>query len=62
MSDGNVELTRRFVAAFNARDIQTMIVCFDPSIEYRSAFAAVGGAVYYGHDGLRRWHRDLEEA
>ena len=25
-------------------------------------FAAVGGGVYYGHDGMRRWHRDLQEA
>jgi hypothetical protein len=24
-------------------------------------FAAVG-AVYHGHDGMRRWHRDLQEA
>jgi len=22
----------------------------------------VGGGVYYGHDGMRRWHRDLEGA
>ena len=62
MSKRNVELTRRFVAAYNARDIEAFIAYFDPSIEYHSAFTAVGGAVYYGHDGLRRWHRDLQEA
>ena len=56
------EQDRRFVAAFNARDVESLIACFAPSIEYHSAFAAVGGAVYHGHDGLRRWHRDLAEA
>jgi hypothetical protein len=25
-------------------------------------FAAVGGAVYHGHDGVRNWIRDLEDA
>ena len=61
MSQENVELTRRFVAAFNARDIEAMIPYFDSSIEFHSTFAAVG-AVYHGHDGLRTWHRDIEEA
>jgi ketosteroid isomerase-like protein len=57
-----VELMRRFSEAFNARDIEAMIAYCDPSIVFYSVFAAVGGAVYDGHDGLRRWHRDLEEA
>ena len=62
MSERNVELTRRFVAAFNARDIETLIAYFDPSIEFHSAFAALSGGVYHRHDGMRRWHRDLQEA
>jgi ketosteroid isomerase-like protein len=62
MSERNVELPRRWMEAFNARDIEALIAYCDPSIELHSAFAAVGGAVYHGHDGLRRWHRDLQEA
>jgi ketosteroid isomerase-like protein len=62
MSRENVELYRRFNEAFNARDIETVIAYCDPSIELESAFAAVGGAVYHGHDGLRRWQRDFEDA
>jgi hypothetical protein len=62
MAEGDVELNRRFVEAFNTRDIEAVIVCFDPSIEFHSVFAAVGGAVYHRHDGMRRWYRDLEEA
>jgi hypothetical protein len=65
MSEGNVELARRSAAAFNARDIEAFIAYCDPSIELHSAlasaFEAVGGAVYHGHDGLRRWHRDADE-
>jgi ketosteroid isomerase-like protein len=62
MTERNVELTRRYIEAFNARDIEALITLFDPNIELHSAFAAVGGAIYHGHNGLRRWHRDLTEA
>ncbi len=39
-----------------------MVALCDPSIEVHSVFAAVSGAVYHGHDGVRRWLRDLEES
>src|SRR5436190_5279108 len=61
MSNQNVELLRRVLDAYNARDIEAFIAYCDPSIELHSAFAAVGGAVYHGLDGLRRWHRDFED-
>jgi SnoaL-like domain len=59
MSEQNVDLTRRFIEAFNARDIDGQVAYGDPSIELHSTFAAVGGAIYHGHDGMRSWHRDL---
>jgi ketosteroid isomerase-like protein len=62
MSAENVELMHHWMAAFNARDIEALIALCDPDIELYSAFAAVGGAIYHGHDGLRNWHRDLREA
>lgn len=61
MSEQNVELHRRLVEAFNARDIEAWIALCDPSIEFHTMMG-VGNAVYYGHDGMRSWHRDLEEA
>jgi SnoaL-like protein len=61
MSRENVDLFRRTVEAYNARDIEAFIGYFDPDVEFHSSFAGVG-AVYRGHAGLRRWHRDLEEA
>jgi hypothetical protein len=61
VSEQNVELHRRAIAAYNARDVEAMIALSDPSIEFHSGMA-VGSAVYYGHDGVRRWHREFEDA
>lgn len=61
MSERNVELARRAVEAFNARDIQAYIEQCDPSIEFHSAFAAVGVAVYRGHEGIRQFFSDTDE-
>jgi SnoaL-like domain len=62
MSNRNVELTRGFVAAFNARDIEAMIAYCDSSVELHSALAVGGEFVYREHDHLRSWQRELEEA
>jgi ketosteroid isomerase-like protein len=63
VSEENIELQRRLTDTFNARDIDAFIVCCDPDIEFHALLStAVGGAIYRGHDGLRTWHRDLEEA
>jgi ketosteroid isomerase-like protein len=61
VSERNVELLRRWITAFNARDLETMIALSDPNIELHSAYAAVGGASYHDHAGMRKWHGDLEE-
>jgi ketosteroid isomerase-like protein len=63
VTSANVELARRLVAAFNARDVEALVSLCDPAIEYRSAAErALGGGVYHGHDGIRQWQRDLEES
>lgn len=63
MSERNVELHRRLVTAFNARDLDALIAGFDPEIELHGRFAALGGVtIYHGHVGVRRWLRDLEDA
>jgi ketosteroid isomerase-like protein len=61
MSQEHVEIVRAFTEAFNAGDIEALIACCDPKIEFHSTFAAIGGATYQGHDGMRKWHRDMEE-
>jgi ketosteroid isomerase-like protein len=62
MSDENIERLRRSIEAYNAREKEAWIGYFHSSVEFHSVFAAVGGGVYQGHDGLRRWWRDLEDA
>jgi ketosteroid isomerase-like protein len=61
MSQQNVELHRHSVEAFNKRDVEAFIALCDPQIELQSTVTVPGGAVYRGHDGVRRWHRDLED-
>jgi ketosteroid isomerase-like protein len=60
VSQENVDLSRHFVAAFNERDVETMIALCDPRIEGRSAVAPIEGD-YHGHEGLLSWHRDLQD-
>ena len=62
MSEQNVELHRRIFDAFNKRDIEALIACLDPQFELHSKLAAVAPAVYHGHEGMRRWHQDLDDA
>ena len=54
-------MVRAFTEAFNAGDIEGVIACCDSKVEFQSTFAAVGGGVYHGHDGIREWHRDIRE-
>lgn len=62
MSSENVELHRRIFRALNSKDAEALVALCDPHVEIRSVFAAVGGAVYHGHEGVRRWQRDLDES
>jgi ketosteroid isomerase-like protein len=62
VADQNVEFHRCAVKAFNARDTEAFIACLDPSVEYHSAITVPGGAVYHGHDGVRRYFRDFGDA
>ena len=62
MSEESIQTARAFTEAFNRRDVEALISHCDPQIEFHSTFAAVGGAVYHGHDGMRRFIRDLDEA
>jgi ketosteroid isomerase-like protein len=62
MSQENADLVHKALEAFNTRELDAMLALADPNCEWHSTFAVVGGAVYHGHDGLRRWHRDMEDA
>src|SRR5919202_3165760 len=61
MSGQNIELHRRAIEAFNARDVDAIVALSDPGSEGHSVFAEVSG-VYHGHEGARRFFRDLDDA
>jgi ketosteroid isomerase-like protein len=60
MSQENVELLRRSVIAFNRRDLDAYLALMDDDVEgIPRAVAMEGGDYYHGHDGVRRWWKDL---
>jgi ketosteroid isomerase-like protein len=65
MSQENVELVKRFVDAYNRRDVEAMLEDLGPGIEWHSVIlTGLEGetAVYRGHEGFREGLRDLYEA
>jgi ketosteroid isomerase-like protein len=64
MSQENVEATAAWMAALNQGEIAALLAIADPSVEYASYLASVSGGAgaYRGHDGIRQFLRDLEEA
>jgi ketosteroid isomerase-like protein len=63
MSQENVDLARKVLDALGKRDPSDLIALSDPEVEWHSFFAlGEGDATYRGHDGTRRYMRDLEDA
>ena len=65
MSQENVDAFKRGSEAASRRDIDALLAVVDPEVEWRGAVAALvggGATVYRGHEGVREWLRDLEEA
>jgi ketosteroid isomerase-like protein len=62
LSERNIELVRRLGQAHNARDVEAFIALCDRDVEFHTAYTAVGGGVYHGHDGVRKFFADLEDA
>jgi ketosteroid isomerase-like protein len=56
----NVELLYRGLDAFNRRDLDAYLALMDDDVELiPRAVALEGGNHYHGHDGVRRWWKDL---
>ena len=59
------DVARHTHEVFNSGDFEGFVESWDPDCEYRPALEGGvqgGGGVYRGHDGIRRWWRDMEEA
>lgn len=50
---------RRFVDAFNRRDIEGLVAMSHPAIEFHPTTLVGARRRYDGHEGLRRWFEDL---
>jgi ketosteroid isomerase-like protein len=61
MSASNVDLHRRVMEAYSARDVEAGLALCDPQIEAQTVFTEVGGGVYQGHDGIRTFQREFDE-
>jgi ketosteroid isomerase-like protein len=64
MSQENVEAVKAWVVAINRGDLAALVALADPAVEFRSYLASVAGeqGAYRGHEGLRKYLRDLEDA
>jgi ketosteroid isomerase-like protein len=60
VSQGNVELAERVVAAVNERDVDGYLACCADDIKLRTPWAAVDG-VYEGPEAIRRFFADLQD-
>ncbi len=61
MSQENVRLVERAIAAINARDIEGYLACCTEDVNFQTPVAAVGG-VFEGIDGIGRFFTEIEEA
>ena len=65
MSAENVEAFKRAIEAYNRRDIDGFLEEIDPEVEWFGALQALlegRATVYRGHEGVRQWIRDIDEA
>ena len=60
MSEENVELVRRATDAFAAEDVEELVGCVDPAIEFEPHLAGVEGS-YSGREGIREFMADAFE-
>ena len=57
MSQDNLDLVRRFLAAAARDDRPAVLACFDPDVEFIPLRAATEG-VFHGHAGIERFLDD----
>jgi ketosteroid isomerase-like protein len=59
MSQENVEIVRRWFEGFNMGEVSPELC--DPEIEIRNWSGSLTAGPYRGHDGLRRWWKELHD-
>jgi ketosteroid isomerase-like protein len=59
VSQENVGIVRRVVAALNGRDLEGYLACCSEDVELHLPVVA---GVYEGLEGIKRWFTDIEDA
>ena len=59
MSEENVAVVRRGYAAVNRGDIDGLLATVDPDVEFTSLIAEAEGETFHGHEGVRRWWKEV---
>jgi ketosteroid isomerase-like protein len=59
MSEENVEALRRGYAAVNRGDIDGLLANVHADVEFTSLIAEAEGETFRGHDGVRRWWKEV---
>ena len=66
MSRENVDVVREVIEANRSDALDSRMAAIlgrcDPRVEFRSVLAAVEGATYEGHDGVRSYFQDMAES
>jgi ketosteroid isomerase-like protein len=65
MPQENVDQAHRAADAYSRRDVDALLEELDPEVEWHSALSTVlsgEATVYRGHDGVREWFRELDDA
>ena len=61
MASEHVDVVLRSLEAHNAGDVEGVLLCFDPEIELIPMRSLLDGSSYHGHEGYRRFIRDVRE-
>jgi len=62
MSQQNVEIVKRFVEAFNERDVETFAAMSTADFEWVTSMAAVEGETFSGREGIETYFARMREA
>ena len=61
MSQENVEIARRWNAAYNRRDMEALLALTASDFEFRSIFLTIE-SIFRGHEGLDAYFEAIEDA
>jgi ketosteroid isomerase-like protein len=62
MSQGNVEVAKRAIDAFNRRDVAAFAALTTPDFEWSPSMVAIESEIFLGREGIEKYFASLENA